>query len=195
MANRVFSSQNLTEVTFNSLIFCLIETMRSANWPVMLIILNSLLLSANKPCLNLTDSTKWFSFGTTSPHSRTNSPSCFDNELSEVKQPIFFIWDKGGHLTEYLHVMEPYCKLRHELRLVLLKLDFSFFRYGFEKPAAIIELWLRTLLSLAGWASNRCILFIVDVICREAFCDEELRAKVKAIFAQILEVRHLSAVE
>ena len=85
--------------------------------------------------------------------------------------------------------------VQHELRLVLLKLDFSFFRYGFEKPAAIIELWLRTLLALAGWASNRCILFIVDVICREAFCDEELQAKVKAIFAQILEVRHLSAVE
>ena len=141
MANRVFSSQNLTEVTYNYLNFCLIEARRSGNWPVMLIILNSLLLSANKPCLNLTDSTKWFLFGTPITHSRTNILFCFDNELSEVKQPIFFIWDKGGHLTESYHVMEPYCKLRHELcttwaSLSVAKTRFFFFQIRFREAGS-----------------------------------------------------------
>ena len=62
------------------------------------------------------------------------------------------------------------------------------YRYGLETPSLVIELWLRTLMGLASWNSNKNVLFLVDLLCKEAFLQSELRARVKTIFAEFLEV-------
>jgi hypothetical protein len=62
------------------------------------------------------------------------------------------------------------------------------FRYGLDKPTSLIELWLRTLMSLACWNTNKNVLYLVDLLCKEAFVQPEIRSKIKTIFSEFLEV-------
>jgi hypothetical protein len=72
--------------------------------------------------------------------------------------------------------------------LKLTKVNGILFRYGLETPTLVIELWLRALMGLASWNSNKNVLFLIDLLCKEAFLKSELRARVKNIFAEFLEV-------
>jgi hypothetical protein len=43
-------------------------------------------------------------------------------------------------------------------------------------------------MSLACWNTNKNVLYLVDLLCKEAFVQPEIRSKIKTIFSEFLEV-------
>ena len=48
-------------------------------------------------------------------------------------------------------------------------------------------------MNLSGWNTNKNILFLVDLLCKDTFVQSELREKIKTVFSEFLEVKNISS--
>ena len=63
-----------------------------------------------------------------------------------------------------------------------------FSRYGLCDKRPILELWLKTFIGLPNWSKDKNVLFVIDILCQEAFFHHESKSFVKSLFAGIYEV-------
>ena len=60
-------------------------------------------------------------------------------------------------------------------------------RFGYDNPSAVIIFWLSALSKIPKWCASRESLYVMDVVCRAAFFDEECFQPVMTFFSVLHE--------
>ncbi len=62
-------------------------------------------------------------------------------------------------------------------------------RYGFDSSTPVILFWMKVLTKLPSWNSSREVLYVMNILCEEAFFDKSCFEPVMTFFSDIYEVR------